>query len=74
MTQAPHRIQPSPVIGVEPLARVEPLTKVEPLTRVEIAEFTALASRLADTISTVVLGKPEVVRLALTACSPRATC
>ncbi|MEV1286173.1 MoxR family ATPase [Micromonospora sp. NPDC049679] len=39
----------------------------EPLTPQQVQGFAALAGRLADTISTVVLGKPQVVRLALTA-------
>ncbi|SDZ22012.1 MoxR-like ATPase [Micromonospora pattaloongensis] len=39
----------------------------EPLTPQQVQGFATLANQLADTISTVVLGKPEVVRLALTA-------
>jgi MoxR-like ATPase len=39
----------------------------EPLDPQHVQGFAALAGRLADSISTVVLGKPQVVRLALTA-------
>jgi MoxR-like ATPase len=39
----------------------------EPLSPQQVQGFAALAARLADTISSVVLGKREVVRLALTA-------
>ncbi|MDG4796851.1 MoxR family ATPase [Micromonospora sp. WMMD1082] len=39
----------------------------EPLTQQEVQGFAALAARLAENVNTVVLGKPQVVRLALTA-------
>jgi MoxR-like ATPase len=39
----------------------------EPLTQPEVRGFAALAARLAENINAVVLGKPQVVRLALTA-------
>lgn len=39
----------------------------EPLTPPEVQGFAALAARLAENVNSVVLGKPEVVRLALTA-------
>ncbi|SBT47054.1 AAA family ATPase [Micromonospora narathiwatensis] len=39
----------------------------EPLTQPEVQGFAALAARLAENINAVVLGKPQVVRLALTA-------
>ncbi|PZG15943.1 ATPase [Micromonospora craterilacus] len=39
----------------------------EPLTQQEVQGFAALAARLAENINAVVLGKPQVVRLALTA-------
>jgi MoxR-like ATPase len=39
----------------------------EPLDPRHVQGFAALATRLADSISTVVLGKPQVVRLTLTA-------
>src|SRR3954453_23134627 len=39
----------------------------EPLSPQHIQGFAAVAAELADRIGTVVLGKPEVVRLALTA-------
>ncbi|WP_326557126.1 AAA family ATPase [Micromonospora sp. NBC_01796] len=39
----------------------------EPLSPQHVQGFAALAARLADAVSSVVLGKPEVVRLALTA-------
>jgi MoxR-like ATPase len=39
----------------------------EPLTPQQVQGFAALAARLADNVNAVVLGKPEVVRLALTA-------
>jgi MoxR-like ATPase len=40
---------------------------VEPLPAQHVQGFAAVAGQLADSIGTVVLGKPEVVRLALTA-------
>lgn len=40
---------------------------VEPLPPQHVQGFAAVAAQLADSIGTVVLGKPEVVRLALTA-------
>lgn len=39
----------------------------EPLTQTEVQRFAALAARLAENVNAVVLGKPQVVRLALTA-------
>ncbi|NGM14268.1 MoxR family ATPase [Verrucosispora sp. WMMA2044] len=39
----------------------------EPLTQQEVQGFAALAARLAENVNTVVLGKPQVVRLAFTA-------
>lgn len=39
----------------------------EPLTQQHVQDCTALAARLADAIGSVVLGKPQVIRLALTA-------
>ena len=39
----------------------------EPLSQPEVQGFGALAARLAENVNAVVLGKPEVVRLALTA-------
>jgi MoxR-like ATPase len=39
----------------------------EPLTQPEVQGFAALAARLAENVNAVVLGKPQVVRLALTA-------
>ncbi|MEU2987997.1 MoxR family ATPase [Micromonospora aurantiaca] len=39
----------------------------EPLSQPEVQGFAALAARLADNVNAVVLGKPQVVRLALTA-------
>jgi MoxR-like ATPase len=39
----------------------------EPLTQAEVRSFAALAARLAENVNSVVLGKPRVVRLALTA-------
>ncbi|MFG3581123.1 AAA family ATPase [Micromonospora chersina] len=39
----------------------------EPLTQPEVQGFAALAGRLAENVNAVVLGKPQVVRLALTA-------
>ncbi|MFF0721825.1 AAA family ATPase [Micromonospora sp. NPDC003816] len=39
----------------------------EPLTQQEVQGFAALAARLAENVNSVVLGKPQVVRLALTA-------
>ena len=39
----------------------------EPLSQPEAQGFAALAARLADNVNAVVLGKPQVVRLALTA-------
>ncbi|MFI0795156.1 AAA family ATPase [Micromonospora rubida] len=39
----------------------------EPLTQPEVQGFAALAARLAENVNSVVLGKPQVVRLALTA-------
>ncbi|PWU45766.1 ATPase [Micromonospora globispora] len=39
----------------------------EPLSQPEVQGFAALAARLAENVNAVVLGKPEVVRLALTA-------
>ncbi|MFR9778524.1 AAA family ATPase [Micromonospora sp. MS34] len=39
----------------------------EPLTQAEVQGFAALAGRLAENVNAVVLGKPQVVRLALTA-------
>ena len=39
----------------------------QPLTPQQVQGFAHLAARLAENISSVVLGKPEVVRLALTA-------
>jgi MoxR-like ATPase len=38
-----------------------------PLNQEQVQDFAALAARLADNVSSVVLGKPQVVRLALTA-------
>ncbi|WP_431927418.1 AAA family ATPase [Micromonospora wenchangensis] len=38
-----------------------------PLSQPEVQGFAALAARLAENVNAVVLGKPEVVRLALTA-------
>jgi MoxR-like ATPase len=38
-----------------------------PLNQEQVQGFAALAARLADNVSSVVLGKPQVVRLALTA-------
>ncbi|WFE20680.1 MoxR family ATPase [Solwaraspora sp. WMMD937] len=43
------------------------MTTTTPLTPHEVAGFASTATRLAGEISTVVLGKPQVVRLALTA-------
>ncbi|MDG4765692.1 MoxR family ATPase [Solwaraspora sp. WMMD406] len=43
------------------------MTATAPLTPSEVQGFASIAARLADGISTVVLGKPQVVRLALTA-------
>ncbi|WFE28023.1 MoxR family ATPase [Solwaraspora sp. WMMD791] len=43
------------------------MTATAPLTPSEVAGFASVATRLANRIATVVLGKPEVVRLALTA-------
>ncbi|RKR86694.1 MoxR-like ATPase [Micromonospora pisi] len=43
------------------------MTGQEPLSPQHVQGFAALAARLADAVSSVVLGKPEVVRLALTA-------
>jgi MoxR-like ATPase len=43
------------------------VTTPEPLPPQHVQGFAALAGRLADTIGQVVLGKPDVVRLALTA-------
>ncbi len=43
------------------------MTTPEPLPPQHVQGFAALAGRLADTIGQVVLGKPDVVRLALTA-------
>ncbi|MFB9238723.1 AAA family ATPase [Plantactinospora siamensis] len=43
------------------------VTGTEPLTPREVQGFATVATRLAHAIGTVVLGKPEVVRLALTA-------
>ncbi|WP_229399935.1 AAA family ATPase [Micromonospora okii] len=42
-------------------------TTHEPLTQPEVQGFAALAARLAENVNSVVLGKPQVVRLALTA-------
>jgi MoxR-like ATPase len=39
----------------------------EPLATQHVQNFAAMAGQLADSIATVVLGKPEVIRLALTA-------
>ncbi len=39
----------------------------EPLTQHQVQGFASLAARIADNINSVVLGKPQVVRLALTA-------
>ncbi|TDC37409.1 MoxR family ATPase [Micromonospora sp. 15K316] len=39
----------------------------EPLSQTEVQGFAALAARLAENVNAVVLGKPQVVRLALTA-------
>ncbi|WP_328345203.1 AAA family ATPase [Micromonospora sp. NBC_00421] len=39
----------------------------EPLSQPEVQGFAALAARLAENVNAVVLGKPEVVRFALTA-------
>ncbi|GLY26228.1 MoxR family ATPase [Micromonospora sp. NBRC 101691] len=39
----------------------------QPLTQPEVQRFAALAARLAENVNSVVLGKPQVVRLALTA-------
>ncbi|SCG65438.1 AAA family ATPase [Micromonospora inositola] len=39
----------------------------EPLSQAEVQGFAALAARLAENVNAVVLGKPQVVRLALTA-------
>ncbi|HEY0699595.1 MAG TPA: MoxR family ATPase [Micromonospora sp.] len=39
----------------------------QPLTQHEVQGFAALAARLAENVNSVVLGKPQVVRLALTA-------
>ncbi|MEG3635419.1 AAA family ATPase [Micromonospora palythoicola] len=39
----------------------------EPLNQQEVQGFAALAARLAENVNTVVLGKPQVVRLAFTA-------
>ncbi|SCL19869.1 MoxR-like ATPase [Micromonospora pallida] len=39
----------------------------QPLTQQEVQRFAALAARLAENVNSVVLGKPQVVRLALTA-------
>ena len=39
----------------------------DPLTQPEVQGFAALAARLAENVNAVVLGKPQVVRLALTA-------
>jgi MoxR-like ATPase len=43
------------------------LTAPEPLTPPQVQGFAHLAARLAEQVSTVVLGKPHVVRLALAA-------
>ncbi|MFV2087938.1 AAA family ATPase [Micromonospora sp. LOL_021] len=43
------------------------MTTTTPLTPHEVTGFASTAARLAGEISTVVLGKPQVVRLALTA-------
>ncbi|MBB5869165.1 MoxR-like ATPase [Allocatelliglobosispora scoriae] len=43
------------------------MTQPQPLTPAQVAAFADLSAKLAETISTVVLGKPEVVRLALVA-------
>lgn len=43
------------------------MTVTAPLSPHEVTGFASVAARLADRIGTVVLGKPEVVRLALTA-------
>ena len=43
------------------------MTVTAPLSPHEVTGFASVATRLADRIGTVVLGKPEVVRLALTA-------
>ncbi|HKT03291.1 MAG TPA: MoxR family ATPase [Rugosimonospora sp.] len=45
----------------------QPLTTPDPPTPEEVAGFARFAARLADAIGSVVLGKPEVVRLALAA-------
>ncbi|SCE86459.1 MoxR-like ATPase [Micromonospora haikouensis] len=43
------------------------MNRHEPLTQPEVQGFAALAARLAENVNSVVLGKPQVVRLALTA-------
>ncbi|MFK3985661.1 AAA family ATPase [Micromonospora sp. NPDC050397] len=43
------------------------MTGTEPLSPQHVQGFAALAARLSEAVSSVVLGKPEVVRLALTA-------
>ncbi|MFY1670100.1 AAA family ATPase [Plantactinospora sp. WMMB334] len=43
------------------------MTNHEPLTPQHVQGFASLAARIADNINSVVLGKPHVVRLALTA-------
>jgi MoxR-like ATPase len=54
----PHH-QPVPPVAVQPLAG--------PPTTEEVGAFAELMRRLAGNIETIVLGKPQVVRLALTA-------
>ena len=43
------------------------MNRTEPLSPQQVQGFASLAARLADSVNSVVLGKPQVVRLALTA-------
>ena len=42
-------------------------SSIDPLTATDVAEFGELTRRVSDAISTVLLGKPEVIRLMLAA-------
>ncbi|WP_307248687.1 AAA family ATPase [Catenuloplanes indicus] len=48
-------------------APVQPVAAEGPLTQQQVQGFASIANQLAASIGTVVLGKPELIRLALTA-------
>jgi MoxR-like ATPase len=69
-TQPPsveHAAAWSPPTGPPPRLSGAGSAAAGPLTAAEVAEFGALTTRVSEAISTVVLGKPEVIRLMIAA-------